>query len=122
VNPLVFEGRGEWETKKPGESFGEFTPLEMLHSSGHASFGAILTTISFIRNPEIAPSTEGYVKHLTTYCGRLEYMHNMFKAGKSKDDVLSGMIAMHKPASYWQEQAEQARAQAQQPPEIPRAE
>jgi hypothetical protein len=117
VNALVFEGRGEWEVKKPGESFGEFTPLEMLHSSGHASFAAILTAISFIRNSEIAPSPEGYIKHLETYCARLDYMHNMFKAGRSKEDVLGGMIAMHRPASYWQDQAEQARAQ--QPPEDP---
>jgi hypothetical protein len=102
VNALVFEGRGDWEVKKPGESVGEFTSLEMLHSSGHASFGAILTAISFIRNPETALNTQGYVKHLGTYCGRLDYMHNMFKAGKTKEDVLGGMIAMHRPASYWQ--------------------
>jgi hypothetical protein len=119
VNPLVFEGRGEWEVKKPGQSIGEFTPLEMLHSSGHASFGAILTAIGFIRNPEIASNTEGYIKHLDAYCTRLDYMHNMFKAGKSKDDVLGGVMALHKPASHWQAQAEQARAQAQQPPEDP---
>jgi hypothetical protein len=118
VNPLVFEGRGEWEVKKPGESFGEFTALEMLHSSGHASFGAILTAISFIRNPDTSPRTEGYVKHMETYCGRLNYMHNMFKGGKSKEDVLGGMISMHRPASYWQDQAQQA----QQQPEDPAAE
>jgi hypothetical protein len=119
VNPLVFEGRGEWEIRKPGESFLQFTPLEILHSSGHASFGAILTAISFIRSPETALNVEGYVKHLDTYCVRLDYMHNMFKADKSKGDVLGGMIAMHRPASYWQEQADLARAQAQQPPEDP---
>jgi hypothetical protein len=88
----------------------------MLHSSGHASFGAILTAISFIRNPETALNTEGYSKHLDTYCTRLDYMHNMFKSGKrSKADVLGGMIAMHRPASYWQ-------AKAQQLPEDPPSE
>jgi hypothetical protein len=122
VNSLVFEGRGDWEILKLGESHGQFTTLEMLHSSGHASFGAILTAISFHRNPEVCQQNEGYIQHLETYCSRLDYMHNMFKAGKSKADVLGSMIAMHRPASYWQAQAEQARAQAQQPPEEPPSE
>jgi hypothetical protein len=31
-------------------------------------------------------------------------MHGMFKAGKEKKDVLSGVISLHKPASHWNEQ------------------
>jgi hypothetical protein len=99
VNALVFEGRGEWETKKAGQSSGQFTPLDVLHSSGHASFSAILTAIAFIRNPDTAPNIDGYVKHLATYCDRLDYMHSRFKSGTSKADVLDGMIAMHRPAT-----------------------
>jgi hypothetical protein len=95
VNRLVFEGRGEWEVKKPGGLFGEFTPLQMLHSSGHASFAAILTAISFRGNPETHIYTERYIKHLGDHCRDLRYMHGMFKAGKSKEDVLNGVKSMN---------------------------
>ncbi|WP_433965978.1 hypothetical protein [Tunturiibacter gelidiferens] len=101
VNSLVFEGRGNWETPQQGEAVGQYTPLQFLHSSAHASYSAMHTAILFARYPEETQNNDGYLKHLDTYCDRLHYMHEMFKAGKSKEDVLGGMISMHRPASYW---------------------
>lgn len=68
------------------------------------------------KNPEYLPSPEAYVKHLVTYCKYLDYMEGMFNAGKEKKHVLDGVINLHRPASYWQEQQAKAKAAAQVPP------
>jgi len=71
------------------------------------------TCIGIARNPEyLAPDfPEKYFKHLTTYCKYLDYMHGMFKAGKEKKDVLGGIINLHRPASYWNEQQRRLKQQ-----------
>lgn len=103
VNELILKGRGEWEKPHPGQSSGQFTPASILHSSAHASYVAMYTAISYHRLAKSEVRVDdGYIKHLNTYCDRLEYMHNMFKAGKDKETVLGTMISMHTPLSDWQ--------------------
>jgi len=60
------------------------------------------------QHPEYLPNMQKYFTHLETRCTRLNYMRQMFEGGKSKDDVLGGMIAMHKPESYWQQKSKEA--------------
>jgi hypothetical protein len=108
VNALILKGRGQWETPQPGQSSGQFTPVNILHSSAHASYVAMFTAISYARSPDSSLKLDGFIQHLDTYCGRLEYMHSMFKAGRDKQIVLDAMISMHRPLSHWQNsQAEQ---------------
>lgn len=75
--------------------------IRTLNDGAHASFRAFMTCIGLARNPEYLPSPDKYCEHLVTYCKYLDYMHNMFKSGKAKEDVLSGVKNLHKPASHW---------------------
>jgi hypothetical protein len=98
VNEVIFEGRGLQTTSKPGLNFGTFKPMETLHQGAHTSFAAFLTSISIVRHPEYLPPglADKYHEHLKKYCVYLNYMHGMFKAGKSRQDVLAGVKNLHK--------------------------
>ena len=61
-----------------------------------------ITAISSAGKDKSELRVEQFIKHLNTYCDRLEYMRNMFRAGKAKQIVLEAMISMHRPLSYWQ--------------------
>ncbi len=108
VNEVIFEGRGQWEVAAPGQAASN-TPVSMLHSAAHASYAAMFTAISYVRQPEAAGSLDRLKEHLNNYCGRLEYMHQMFAHGRDKEIVMDAFISMHRPLSYWQNR------QAQQP-------
>ena len=99
VNRVVFENRGLLLVQQPGQSYGTFAPIDTLHDGAHASFRSFLTCIGWVRNPENMPSPEKYCQHLNTYCNYLNYMHQMFKAGKNKKDVLTGVKNLHQPLS-----------------------
>ena len=102
VNAVVFEGRGLLQVERPGLSYGAFKPMDILNDGAHLSFRAVLTCIGWARNPEsLQDYPEKYFKHLTTYCSYLEYMHGLFKAGRSKQDVLAVAINLHRPFSFW---------------------
>lgn len=103
VNEVIFEGRGLLFVQQPGLAPGtSFCPIETPNDGAHVSFPAFLTCIGLIQNPHFLPSSyeQKYFEHVTTYCKYLDYMHGMFKAGKSKADVLPGVKNLHKPASY----------------------
>jgi hypothetical protein len=100
VNQVVFDGNGRMLLTQPDlKHGGTFRPIEFLHSGAHGSFHAFLTCIGLSRNPENLPSPERHREHLQKYCAYLDYMHGMFKAGKSKKDVLAGVKNLHRPAS-----------------------
>jgi hypothetical protein len=111
VNALVFEGRGLLQVSQPGLNYGASTAMETLNDGAHVSFPAFMTCIGLVKNPQHLPADfpDKYFKHLTTYCKYLDYMHGMFKAGKKKEDVLSGVISLHKPASYWNNEQQRLR-------------
>jgi hypothetical protein len=97
VNDEILKGSGEWEVSKPGLTSVQFTPLSILHSAAHASYAAMMTAISCARQPEqLAVMQEKFIKHLNTYCDRLEYMYKMFAAGRDKQTVLDAFISMHR--------------------------
>ena len=97
VNRIVFDGRGLLLLQQAGQSFGMFTPIDTLHDGAHVSFRSFLTCIGWVRNPENLPSPEKYCQHLNVYCNYLNYMSEMFKAGKRKEDVLVGVKNLHRP-------------------------
>jgi len=99
VNEIVFEGRGMLDVSQPGLNSGTFKAIDILHIGAHASFPAMMTCLGFALHPEYLPPSEKYLKHLDTYLKYLDYMHDMFKAGREKRDVLSGLIDLHGPAS-----------------------
>lgn len=101
VNEVVFLGRGLLQTEQAGLTQGTFKPADMLNDGAHASFSAFMSCIGLIRNPQFLPSAERYWGHLKKYCDYLNYMHEMFKAGKEKKHVLQGVINLHRPASDW---------------------
>jgi hypothetical protein len=112
VNTLVFEGRGSLQVEQPGLKYGSFTPMEILHAGAHASFPAFMSCIGLARNPQQLPPNyrEAYFKHLTAYCNYLDYMHGMFKAGKSKYDILTGLKNLHRPTPKATHDTEPERA------------
>jgi len=104
VNEEILKGNGQWELSKPGQPSGQPKPISILHSAAHASFAAMLTAISCAYHPEqLSETRDKFIKHLNTYCDRLEYMHKMFAAGRDKQSVLDAFISLHRPASYWEE-------------------
>jgi hypothetical protein len=113
VNEVVFEGRGLLQVTQPGLNYGAFTPMDTLNEGAHVSFTELMTCIGFVRNPEYlsADFPDKYFKHLTTYCTYLHHMHELFKAGRTKDAVLAAAINLHRPASYWEAQRERAKEQ-----------
>ena len=115
VNELVLGGRGLLDTAQPGLTAGSFKPVHTLHAGAHASFSAIMTCIGLAHHPEALPAPDKYMEHVGRYCTYLKYMHDMFKGGKSKQDVLDGVISLHKPASYWAEQQAKIKAAAATP-------
>jgi len=112
VNKLVFEGRGLLDTAQSGLTMGTFKPVDTLHAGAHASFAALMTCIGLARHPEFLPAPEKYIEHVGKYCQYLDYMHGMFMSGKSKQDVLAGVINLHRPPSYWQAQQAKAKCSA----------
>jgi hypothetical protein len=111
VNKEIFEGHGLLQMQQPGLTYGFFTAMDTLNDSAHVSFPAFATCIGLIKNPEyLGKDFQGkYFKHLNAYCNLLNYMHNMFKAGKPKDAVLAGVKNLHKPASFWAQQQKLAK-------------
>jgi hypothetical protein len=105
----ILEGRGELTVTKEGLSYGGFTVMNIMNSGAHADFPTLFMIASAAKHPEYMPDPALYVRHLTIYCDRLNYMRQMFEGGKTKEDVKQGVISMHRPASYWEDQARKAR-------------
>jgi hypothetical protein len=120
VNKLVFEDRGLLDATQPGLTVGSFKAVDALHAGAHGSFSAIMTCIGLAHHPEALPSPDKYIEHVGKYCTYLNYMHEMFKGGKSKQDVLAGVISLHNPASYWAEQQAKIKAATASPPDPPK--
>lgn len=109
VNAVVFEGRGKLTDVMAGQSYGSFTPMEMINQGAHVSFASMLTAIGINSLPREQRNFDNYRKHLNTYLTRLKYIRNMFEQGRSREQVLEGLRTMHKPDSYWLEQQRLAK-------------
>lgn len=102
VNEALLDGRGALEAPQTGLSGAAFTTMQLLNNSAHASFPFFFTCIGVVRAPESrqAMGTK-LIAHLKMYCHYLNYMEQMFAAGKKKEDVMVGVRNIHKPASAW---------------------
>jgi hypothetical protein len=107
VNATVFEGRGVLQTIQAGLGIDSFTPMDTLNGGSHVSFPAFLTCIGLVKHPEFMPTDfqNKYTEHMNKYCTYLQYMNDLFKAGRTKEQVLAAVVSLHRPASYWQEKA-----------------
>jgi hypothetical protein len=103
VNEHVLEGRGTLEKSQLGLTSGQFTPMDTINSNAHASFASIITCLGLARNAEYQKQIPKHLDHWTRLCDYLNYMEEMFKAGKAKEHVLAGVRNLHKPASAWQQ-------------------
>jgi hypothetical protein len=108
VNKVILEGRGELTEKKPGLNFGEFSMIDNMNDAAHVGFPALQMVVNLVQNPQYMPNVQGYLQHLETYCARLNYMRQMFEGGRSKEEVLRGVMNMHRPASHWEQKSKEA--------------
>ena len=67
VNEEIFDGRGELTTEKSGLSFGQFKPMDILHSGAHAGFRAMQMVVLITQFSEKPISADGYLQHVGRY-------------------------------------------------------
>lgn len=74
-----------------------------------------MMVIGFAHYPEYLETyTSGrYFSHISMHCSYLNYIQKLFEAGRDKSIVLTALIDMHRPKSFWEAQAKaQALAEA----------
>lgn len=90
VNKTVFDGKGTLDRKQLGLNGEEFTAMNTLNNSAHASFATIVTCIEFAGKPEFrAPIIDRHIEYWKTLCSNLDQIETAFKEGKKKDEVLA---------------------------------
>lgn len=99
VNRVVYDGKGTLDQKQLGLSGEEFTAMNTLNNSAHASLATIVTCIDFSKNRELrAPIVIKHIEYWKILCNNLDSIEKMFKAGKSRAEVLSEFKKQHTPA------------------------
>jgi len=96
VNRIILEHRGLLLSNQSGYGGTIFRPIDTVNEAAHVSFRSLMTCIGAIRNPDRVTSPEKFRTGMARYCNCLDYMHKSFKAGKTKTDVLAGVIKLHK--------------------------
>lgn len=96
VNDVVFEGRGVFEENQRGLQGEPFTIMDTINSAGHASLASMVMCIGLIRNREYRRYIPHHLNRWKRMCYDLNYMEEMFKAGKSKRDVLVAIQKIYK--------------------------
>ncbi len=102
VNRDILDGRGGLDTLNTDRSDEQFTAMDMLNESAHASFAAIVVSFAIAHRPEAQEQLARHVNHWNNLCVYLNHMESMFRAGRSKSDVLVAVRNLHKPASAWE--------------------
>jgi hypothetical protein len=102
VNREILESRGSLDETQEGLNGEEFTVINTLNTSAHASFAAMVMCLGLVRDPHYQARIPQHIDHWKRLCDYLNYMEEMFKQKKSKSDVLMGVKNLHKPASAWQ--------------------
>jgi len=107
VNKEILKGRGMLLDPQAGKRAGQFTPMNLLHSGGHANYKAMQHVVAFELAQEV-PNIEPYLFHVKTYIDRIDHMRKLFEAGRDKHTVQQCIINMHTPFEEWQKRAQQA--------------
>lgn len=106
VDNEILGGRNLFESVRVDPSGAQFTVLKTLNQAGHASFAAMLTAFHFGRDSNLFGGIASkYELHLTTLCKNLEYIEGLYKAGRTRGDVLIAIRNLHNPKSYLQHKA-----------------
>lgn len=96
VNTTVFKGKGILDKPQAGLNGEQFTAMDTLNNSAHASFATIVTCIEFAKKPEFrTPIVEKHLEYMKMLCNHLDEIEKSFKAGKSKADVLAAFQQSH---------------------------
>jgi hypothetical protein len=106
VNEKILKGKGKLTDVQTGTGLGQFTPMNFLHSGGHANYKAMQHVAAF-ELAKIVPSIEPFLKHVQTYIDRIDHMRKMFEAGRDKKTVQRAIVNMHRPLEYWQQKAKE---------------
>lgn len=89
VNRVVYDSKGSLDQKQMGLNGEEFTVMDTLNSSAHASFAAVVTCIDLSKNREKwKPLIEKHIAYWKSLCDNLDHIEKGFKSGKSRADVL----------------------------------
>ena len=107
MNNEILKGRGKLTDTPTGKGLGDFTPMKMLHSGGHANYRAMQQVVAF-EIAKVVPNIDPYLAHVKTYIDRIDYMRKMFEAGRDKATVRQAIINMHTPFEELQRQAKEA--------------
>ena len=107
VNEKILKGRGKLTDVQTDTALGQFTPMNFLHSGGHANYKAMQHAATF-ELAKVVPDIEPYLKHVGTYIDRIDHMRKLFEAGRDKTTVQKAIINMHRPLEYWQLKAKAA--------------
>lgn len=113
VNKLIFHEQSDWETTTPGLDGDAFTIMETLHEGAHVSFKSLLMAKRYFDHPTLAMTPERFAEYVKSLVTKFTYMQGMFHAGKPREHVLEGVQTLHRPASYWKEQQQIAKAPQQ---------
>jgi hypothetical protein len=90
VNRVVYDGKGTLDQKQMGLNGEEFTAMNTLNNSAHASFATIVTCIDVSKNRDKwRPIIDKHIAHWKTLCNNLDLIEKGFKAGKSSAQVLA---------------------------------
>ncbi len=101
VNQVVFGGKGKLDKLRSGLNGEEFTAMNTLNNSAHASLATIVTCIGILRNPDRASMVTKHLEHWKMLCNHLDYIETMFREGKSESEVLAGFKNLQKHPSAW---------------------
>jgi hypothetical protein len=99
VNQSIFGGKGLLDVVHPGLTFGTFSAMAQINSAAHVSFSTMMQVIVLGPDAEyLKPFKNGeYFDHISVYCSYLDNIQKLFKAGKTKTEVLTQLIDWHLP-------------------------
>jgi hypothetical protein len=114
VNQSIFGGKGLLDVVHPGLTFGTFSAMAQINSAAHVSFSTMMQVIVLGPDAEyLKPFKNGeYFDHISVYCSYLDNIQKLFKAGKTKTEVLTQLIDWHLPKNLQAAQAAVAAGRA----------
>jgi hypothetical protein len=114
-NTTIFGGKGLLEVVQPGLTYGTFSAMAQINSAAHASFSTMMQVIVLGPNAEYLKAYKNgeYFDHISVYCHYLNNIQKLFKAGKTKAEVLTALIDWHLPKNLQAARAAAAAGRAQ---------